>query len=427
MASLKLKYAAVMMSGLIIGGAIAVALYPAVKSDQHPVPQPAERNVLFWYDPMKPDTKFDKPGKSPFMDMDLVPKYANEEDTGNGNGVRIDPALVQNLGMKTVKVAKGHLQYAQTLPANVSFNDYQFVIVQARAEGFVEKVYPLTLGDNVRKGTPLIDITIPDWVEAQSEYLLLSTTGGTAVQVKGVLERLRLAGMPEEDIQRLRSSRTIQTRFTIKAPLSGVITAFDLRTGMNISKDKVVAQIQGMDPAWITASVPESIAYLLKDTSQFSVSVPAYPGQPFHVDKWNILPSVDPITRTLQIRLQVSNPNERLKPGMNATLKLNSQSKEMLLIPSQAVVDTGKEQHVITVDDDGRFVPKLIKVLYESQDHIGIASGLTEGESVVVNGLFLIDSEANISGALERMHRTDKPASRVPNIAMPADNPHTDH
>jgi Cu(I)/Ag(I) efflux system membrane fusion protein len=83
--------------------------------------------------------------------------------------------------------------------------------------------------------------------------------------------------MPEEDIQRLRSTRSIQTRFTIKAPIDGVITAFDLRSGMNISKDKVVAQIQGMDPVWISAAVPESIAYLLKDTSQFEISVPAYP------------------------------------------------------------------------------------------------------------------------------------------------------
>ncbi|EAV2596674.1 efflux RND transporter periplasmic adaptor subunit [Salmonella enterica] len=427
MASLKLKYAAVMISSLFIGGIVAVAVYPYFNTAGHPTSQPTERKVLFWYDPMKPDTKFDKPGKSPFMDMDLVPKYADEGDAQNGNGVRIDPSLVQNLGMKTGKVSKGHLQYTQTIPANVSYNDYQFVIVQARADGFVEKVYPLTIGDKVRKGTPLIDITIPDWVEAQSEYLLLSGTGGTQVQVKGILERLRLAGMPEEDIQRLRSTRTIQTRFTIKAPISGVITAFDLRTGMNISKDKVVAQIQGMDPVWISASVPESIAYLLKNTSQFTVSVPAYPGKTFNIEKWNILPSVDPATRTLQVRLQVSNPDELLKPGMNAYLKLNTQSSEMLLIPSQAVIDTGKEQHVITVDGKGRFVPKSIKILHESQNQTGIASGLSEGESVVVNGLFLIDSEANISGALERMHQTDKPAPMAPGMVMPADNTHTDH
>ncbi|MCU6214337.1 efflux RND transporter periplasmic adaptor subunit [Enterobacter bugandensis] len=407
MASLKMKYAAMIVSSLIAGGLISVTAWQALHSSEQTANNASEREVLFWYDPMKPDVKFDKPGKSPFMDMDLVPKYADESEDNSSAGIRIDPAQVQNLGIKTQKVTRGTLNYAQTIPANVSYNDYQFVIVQARAEGFVEKVYSLTIGDRVKKGAPLIDITIPDWVEAQSEFLLLSGTGGTPTQIKGVLERLRLAGMPDEDIQRLRMSRTIQTRFTIRAPIDGVITAFDLRTGMNISKDKVVAQIQGMDPVWIGAAVPESIAYLLKDTSQFAVSIPAYPDKTFPVEKWNILPSVDQTTRTLQVRLQVSNKDELLKPGMNAYLKLNTQSQEMLLIPSQAVIDTGKEQRVITVDEDGRFVPKPVHVLHESQQQSGIGSGLEEGESVVVSGLFLIDSEANITGALERMRQAE--------------------
>jgi Cu(I)/Ag(I) efflux system membrane fusion protein len=405
MASLKIKYAAMIVSSLIAGGLISVTAWQYIHASEKTETTSPERKILFWYDPMKPDTQFDKPGKSPFMDMDLVPKYADENEGESGEGIRIDPTQVQNLGLKTQKVTRGTLGYSRTFPASVSYNDYQFVIVQARSDGFVEKVYPLTIGDRVRKGTPLIDITIPEWVEAQSEYLLLSGTGGTPTQLKGVLERLRLTGMPEEDIQRLRTSRRIQTRFTLKAPIDGVITAFDLRSGMNISKDKVVAQIQGMDPVWISAAVPESIAYLLKDTAQFDISVPAYPDKAFHVEKWSILPNVDPTTRTLQVRLQVANTDELLKPGMNAWLKLNTQSQQMLLIPSQAVIDTGNEQRVITVDAEGRFVPKKIHVLHESQQQAGIGSGLNEGDSVVVSGLFLIDSEANISGALERMRR----------------------
>lgn len=408
MTSFKIKYAAMIISSLLAGGLISVTAWQVLHSYEKTENNTAERKVLFWYDPMKPDVKFDKPGKSPFMDMDLVPKYADENNEKSSAGIRIDPTQVQNLGLKTQKVTRGALNYSQTIPANVSYNEYQFVIVQARSEGFVEKVYPLTMGDHVKKGTPLIDITIPDWVEAQSEFLLLSGTGGTPTQIKGVLERLRLAGMPDDDIQRLRTTRTIQTRFTIKAPIDGVITAFDLRTGMNISKEKVVAQIQGMDPVWISAAVPESIAYLLKNSSQFDISVPAYPDKSFPVEKWNLLPSVDQTTRTLQVRLQVSNKDELLKPGMNAFLKLSTQSPEMLLIPSQAVIDTGKEQRVITVDADGRFVPKKIHVLHESQQQSAIDTGLNEGDSVVVSGLFLIDSEANITGALERMRRAEK-------------------
>ena len=166
MASLKIKYAAMIVSSLIAGGLISVTAWQHIHASAKPENQVSERKVLFWYDPMKPDVKFDKPGKSPFMDMDLVPKYADENDDKSGAGISIDPTQVQNLGLKTQKVTRGTLNYSQTIPANVSYNDYQFVIVQARAEGFVEKVYPLTIGDHVRKGTPLIDITIPDWVEA---------------------------------------------------------------------------------------------------------------------------------------------------------------------------------------------------------------------------------------------------------------------
>ncbi|EHK0946563.1 efflux RND transporter periplasmic adaptor subunit [Citrobacter farmeri] len=410
-----MKNIALIIGSMMAGGIIAVGGYMYFAS-AHPsanTPPAAEkeaRNVLFWYDPMYPNTRFDKPGKSPFMDMDLVPKYADEESaSAAAPGVRIDPTQTQNLGVKTEVVRRGPLTFAQTFPANVSYNEYQFVIMQARAAGFVDKVWPLTVGDKVKKDAPLLELTIPDWVEAQSEYLLLKETGGTATQVEGILERLRLAGMPDADIRRLVATRKIQTRFTLTAPIDGVITAFDLRAGMNIAKDNVVAKIQGIDPVWITAAVPESIAWLIKDTSQFSLTIPARPDKSFTLRKWTLLPSADATTRTLQLRLEVENPDEALKPGMNAWLNLKTASEPMLLIPSKALIDSGSEQRVITVDGEGRFVPKMVSVFQASQGVTAIRSGLDEGEKVVASGLFLIDSEANISGALDRM-RAQQPS-----------------
>ena len=411
-----MKNIALIIGSMMAGGIIAVggyayfaAAHPSANTP--PVTEKEARKVLFWYDPMYPNTRFDKPGKSPFMDMDLVPKYADEESaSATAPGVRIDPTQTQNLGVKTEAVRRGPLTFAQMFPANVSYNEYQFVIMQARAAGFVEKVWPLTVGDKVKKGAPLLELTIPDWVEAQSEYLLLKETGGTATQVEGILERLRLAGMPETDIRRLTATRKIQTRFILTAPIDGVITAFDLRAGMNIAKDNVVAKIQGMDPVWVTAAVPESIAWLIKDASPFSLTVPARPDKSFTVRKWTLLPSADATTRTLQLRLEVDNPDEALKPGMNAYLNLKTESEPMLLIPSKALIDTGSEQRVITVDGEGRFVPKPVSVFQASQVVTAIRSGLAEGEKVVASGLFLIDSEANISGALDRM-RTQQPSA----------------
>ncbi len=264
-----------------------------------------------------------------------MPKYADEGACRRrcaGGAYR--PDADPESWVKTAAVTRGPLRYAQTFPANISYNEYQYVIMQARAAGFINKVYPLTVGDKVKQGTPLLELTIPDWVEAQSEYLLLQETGGTCYAGRGgSLERLRLAGMPDDDIRRLKATRKIQTRFTLKAPIDGVITAFDLRAGMNIAKDNVVAKIQGMDPVWVSVAVPESIAWLIKDASQFSIQVPAWPDKTFRISKWTLLPSVDSATRTPQLRLRVNNPDEALKPGMNAYLQLTSESAPMLLIP----------------------------------------------------------------------------------------------
>lgn len=226
MASFKIKNAAPIVVSLFVGGAVSVGLYHAFftaeSAPSAQVAQAQEKKVLFWYDPMYPNTKFDKPGKSPFMDMDLVPKYADEEiaDGEQKPGIVIDPTQTQNLGLKTEKVRRGKLDYSLTIPASLSFNEYQYTVVQARAEGFIEKVYPLTIGDRVAKGDPLIEVTIPEWVEAQSEYLLLITTGAPSAQINGVLERLRLAGMSEEDIARLKKPKGPKPDFKSKRQLT---------------------------------------------------------------------------------------------------------------------------------------------------------------------------------------------------------------
>ncbi|EKT55415.1 efflux RND transporter periplasmic adaptor subunit [Providencia burhodogranariea] len=363
-----------------------------------------ERTVLYWYDPMYPNTKFDQSGKSPFMDMDLVPKYEDENVSSiNNKGITINPAQIQNLGVKTVDVKWGKLNYDLTFPAEVAFNDHQFVIVQARENGFIEKIYPLAIGERILKGTPIADLTIPAWVEAQSEYLALKQIGSTKNELNSVIERLRLNGMPEEYIAQLIRSGKVQTRFVIKAPISGVITALNLRQGMNVTKEGVIAQIQGTNPLWINASLSQSAAELLTNDVTFFVSIPAYPTHQFVVNNWIVLPSADITSRTISIRAEINDDENLLKPGMTAYLNLVAQGKESMLIPSQAIVDSGKEQHVIAVGENGEFIPKKIRRINESQQIAAISDGVQVGEHIVTQGIFLIDSEANISGALERM------------------------
>ncbi|HDN2511500.1 TPA: efflux RND transporter periplasmic adaptor subunit [Providencia rettgeri] len=391
---------------IIVSSVISILFYRYffVEENNSQQMEKQERTVLYWYDPMYPNTKFDQPGKSPFMDMDLVPKYADEnQGSAKSKGVTINPTQTQNLGLKTVEVKWGQLSYDLTFPAEITFNDHQFAIVQARESGFVEKVYPFTVGERIQKGFPIADLTIPAWVEAQSEYLALKQMGANQSDLNSVIERLRLNGMPEGSLSQFIKTGKVQTRFTIQAPISGVITALNLRLGMNISKEVTIAQIQGTNPLWVNASVSQSAAELLTKQAQFSVSIPAYSTQQFIVKNWLVLPSADQASRTINIRAEIEDNANVLKPGMTAYLNVLAKGQESLLVPSQAIVDSGKEQHVIVVGEQGEFIPKNVRIMAESQQTTAISQGLQVGEKVVTQGIFLIDSEANIAGALARM------------------------
>ena len=388
---------------------------------------PTERKVLFWYDPMYPGTQFDKPGKSPFMDMDLVPRYADENQ---GVGIRIDPAQVQNLAVRTVKVEYGTLSFARDIPANVEFNNYALAKIQPRAEGFVEKIHSFAVGDAITQGAPLADITVPAWASDQSEYLLLKSQKADAVIVKGVREKMRLTGMPEEMLAAVDKTGKVQTTMTLKAPLSGVITSLDVYPGMNVGKDMTIAVIQGANPVWITANVPERDVHLVSSNSKIRLTVLAYPEQVFQAESFTLLPKADQETRTVPLRLTVNNAQGLLKPGMSASIRLRGNSEKALLVPTQSIIDLGHEQRVVTRAADGSFVPKLVQVLRSSREKTALASGVDAGDDVVVSGLFLIDSEANLSGALERMRKAQQAekaeaTERPKSIEQPGAQPQT--
>ncbi len=390
-----------------------------------PAGQTVERKILYWYDPMSPNTRFDKPGKSPFMDMDLVPRYA--DDAADGAGIRIDPTQVQNLGLRTAPVVLDTLSFAQDIPANITFNDYQRAVVQSRAEGFVEKTYSVAVGDHIVQGTPLVDITVPGWASDQSEYLLLKSNRADERILRGVREKLRLSGMPDEMLQEVEKTGKVQTRLTLTAPVGGIITSLEAYKGMNVDKSLTIATIRGIDPVWVTANVPESALHLVDGQRRIRVSVPAFPDIGFQADSHILLPEADAATRTVPLRLSLKNADQRLKPGMTAFIRLRGTGEKALLIPSQALIDMGDEQRVIVRSPDGRFIPKAVTVLRESREKTAIGSGLSEGDEVVVSGLFMIDSEANLRGALDRMRQADAPAAPSPEVSPPGDGSASGH
>jgi len=356
------------------------------------------RKVLYWYDPMVPAQRFDKPGKSPFMDMQLVPKYAGEADTsGASAGVRIDPAIAQNLGVRTVEARQGVLAGGLTATGVVDFNQRDVAVVQARSGGFVQKVYSRAPGDVIGAGAPLADLLVPEWGGAQAEYLAVKRTGDTAL-IAAARQRLRLLGMPEGVIAAVDRDGRARTTITVSAPLGGVITKLDVRAGMTVAMGQGLAEINGLSRVWVNAAVPEAQAGQLRQGQSVGVALAAYPGETLRGAVQTILPQAQGDSRTLQARVELPNPGGKLRPGMFATVSFDSDARPALLLPSKAVIRTGPRAIVMLAGENGRYQAVEVKVGREAGGQSEILAGLTAGQKVVASGQFLIDSEASLAG-----------------------------
>jgi Cu(I)/Ag(I) efflux system membrane fusion protein len=348
---------------------------------------------------MYPGTRFDSPGKSPFMDMDLVPRYAEES---GGGGIVIDPVQIQNLGVRTAPAELGRLSFQRDFPAEVEFNSYAVARVQPRAEGFVSSAAPLAVGDRIPRGGLIATVTVPAWASDQSEYLLLKSQGAGRSIVQGVREKMRLSGMPEDMLAAVDASGRVQTELSITSPVEGVVTELMVYPGMNVDKGMTLAVVQGTDPAWVTAWIPEKDLHLARGRAR--LTLPAYPDRAFEILEMGVLPRADPATRAVPMRLSVANPEGLLIPGMTATLRLRATEDEAVLVPTQSLIDLGgSDKRVVTRTPGGTFLPKRVTVGRSSRERTQVLSGLEPGEEVVTVGLFLIDSEANLRGALDRL------------------------
>jgi len=355
----------------------------------------AECEVLYWYDPMVPGQQFDKPGKSPFMDMQLVPKCAGEEAAQAG--VSIDPALVQNLGIRTAEAAMGALDTETTVTGSIAYNAREVSIVQPRSGGFVQRTYGHAPDDVVAAGTPLVDLLIPEWGGAQAEYLAVAATGDGAL-TRAARDRLRLLGMPDSMIAAVARSGKLQSVITITAPSSGAITTLAVRRGMSVVSGQTLAEITALNPVWLEAAVPESQAGDVSIGQTVRAALTAYPGELFSGRITAILPSAQADSRTLTVRAELPNPGLRLRPGMFAQVTLSPEPRDALLIPAEAVIRTGRRNLVMLAQGKGGFLPAEIRIGREANGQIEVLAGLAAGEQVVVSGQFLLDSEASLSG-----------------------------
>ena len=381
------------------GGYGVARLTEAPAKSVPPSSSPGERQVLYWYDPMSPGQQFDKPGKSPFMDMQLVPKYADEE--GSEPGMRIDPARMQSLGVRVVAVRAGQLPGGVTATATVDYNQRDVAIIQARAGGFVQRTYGRAPGDVIRTGAPLADILVPEWAGAQGEFLAVRRTGDAAL-IEAARQRLVLLGMPAGVIAAVERSGRPQTVHTVSTPIGGVVRALGVRSGMTIASGQTLAEVSGLSSVWLNAAVPEALAGQIRVGEPVTATLAAFPGQTFGGRVSAVLPEAETGSRTLTARIELSNRDGRLRPGMFATVQFGGARRPALVIPSEAVIRTGTRTLVMLAFEGGRFQPAEVRTGQEAGGQTEILAGLAEGEQVVASGQFLIDSEASLSGVPAR-------------------------
>jgi Cu(I)/Ag(I) efflux system membrane fusion protein len=361
------------------------------------------RKILYYYDPMFPQQKFDKPGKSPFMDMQLEPKYADDASGASGaaSGVSIDPSAMQNLGIRVVEAKMGSLAATLNVAGSVDFNQRDVAIIQARSGGFVSRVYARAPGDVIRAGAPIADVQLPEWGGAQTEYLAVRRLGKPDLTA-AARQRLRLMGMSEGVVSGVERSGRTNGTITITSPISGVIQTLDARAGVTLAQGQTLAQVTGIGTVWLNAAVPEAQAGAVRIGQSATATFTAFPGETFGGRIIAILPTAQADSRTLTVRIELVNRSGRLRPGMFAQVALGGNARPALLVPTEAVIRTGTRTIVMLAKGDGRYHPAEVRAGREGGGQTEILEGLAAGEKVVASGQFLLDSEASLTGIAVR-------------------------
>jgi len=375
--------------------AMLLAPVPATSAEN------GEREILYWVAPMDANYRRDKAGKSP-MGMELVPVYADEAGS-DGSSVTIAPEVIQNLGIRTAVAERSRLWRSIDTVGYVDFDESKVSHIHLRTEGWIEHLAVHSEGDRIRKGEKLLELYSPELVNAQSEFVQ-ALAGGNRSLIQASQERLSALGIPAEQIKTLKKSRKVNQNIVIRAPQDGVVSNLAVRHGMFIKPDKQVMSLADLSSVWLVAEIFERQADWVKVGQTAEVSLAFLPGHTWEGQVEYIYPSLDPKTRTLKARLRFPNPDEALKPNMYANVKIYGGAKDdVVVIPVEALIRTGREERVVIALGDGRFESRTVTAGIESGDWVAIIEGIQPGDRVVTSGQFLIDSEASLKASTQRM------------------------
>lgn len=361
----------------------------------------AAGDVLYWVAPMDPNYRRDEPGQSP-MGMDLVPVYAGAAGREPGY-IKIDPIMAQNLGVRTALAVRSDLPRAFETVGYVAYDEDTVQHVHTRVDGWIERLVAKASGERVTRGQLLFELYSPTLVSAQEEYLAALRSGNRSLTAAS-RDRLLALGVSSTDIDRLTKDRKARRTVPVRAESDGVIAHLGVREGIFVTESTEIMSVARLDSVWLFADVFERQASWVQPGQQATVRLDYRPGEIFSSTIDYVYPELDPVTRTLRVRLRFDNKSELLRPNMFARVTIDGTGfGEVVHVPREAVIRGGRINRVVVDLGDGQFKVTPVIVGMESGDRVAIRNGLKAGDRIVISGQFLLDSESNIEAALRRL------------------------
>ncbi len=371
---------------------------------------PGQRKILYWYDPMHPAYKSDKPGKAPDCGMELVPKYADDQPAETAPGaVNISSGQQQMIGVRTEAVTRESLVREVRTTGEVVANEAKISHIHVKVNGFLDKVYVNYAGQSVKKGQPLFTLYSPDLVATEEEYLIAKrgeksmgesqfaeVAESSHSLVRSARERLKLWDISDAQIERLDKSGEVTHTLTIYSPVCGIVTDYKAVAQTSVNPDTELYTLSDLSSVWVNADVYEYEAPFVKVGQRAEIQLSYYPGKTWQGRISFVYPAVDPATHTMKVRIELPNPGLQLKPQMFADVTLRIDYGNQLVVPQEAVLDSGQEQRVFVAHEGGNFEPRRITIGAKVDGKVVVLSGLKAGETVVTSGNFLIDSESKL-------------------------------
>ena len=379
----------------------------------------AERRVLYYRNPMGlPDTS--PVPKKDWMGMDYIPVYEGEEEAGSTVKVSLDK--VQRAGVRTEPVTKRLVHRPIRAPGIAKPDERSLYVVALRADSFIEKLHVNETGRHVKKGEPLFHIYSPEMVRVQVDYRV-STGGPGAREERGALQRLRNLQIPEAVVEELKQLREPVISFDWPSPVSGVVLRRKVIEGMMVRTGEELMTIGDISRIWVIADVAEQDLAEVRVGSKAKVHFKAFPNEPFEGRVTFILHELEMATRTAKVRIEIANPDHRIRHEMFAdvTIEAGAETDDALAVPVSALIDSGNRQVVLVDRGEGRFEPRPVRIGRRNDTHVEIVEGLTAGETVVIAATFLLDAESNLKAALSAF-TAERPATSEPATAGSLEN-----